>query len=320
MATRLSVCLCCSIVAHLACGSDAFAQAPVRKIRQKMTDTFNNTPDFMCSVNIERTARTGKEAPSTLQPLHVNAGIVNGKEMYALPSTDDDQAILRKVLSVYSRAGTGTFAMFARAVFLTSDATFYDGPEESKDGRTLARLDFAMPREVSHLSLNNLLHAVQVGYSGSIWTDPRNLEVARMLLRADGIPPDLGIKAVTQTIEYGRAPILGMSTLLPLATDLTMQETSGQELRITGRFRDCHGARLRGISGAVPGDGSRSDATCGAGSRAATYRGIGTREDPVRDDPRRCHRRADHYRGKQTLIYSLTVCQEERRSSLAEGS
>jgi hypothetical protein len=240
MATRLSVCLCCSIVAHLACGSDAFAQAPVRKIRQKMTDTFNNTPDFMCSVNIERTARTGKEAPSTLQPLHVNAGIVNGKEMYALPSTDDDQAILRKVLSVYSRAGTGTFAMFARAVFLTSDATFYDGPEESKDGRTLARLDFAMPREVSHLSLNNLLHAVQVGYSGSIWTDPRNLEVARMLLRADGIPPDLGIKAVTQTIEYGRAPILGMSTLLPLATDLTVQETSGQELRITGRFRDCH--------------------------------------------------------------------------------
>jgi hypothetical protein len=146
---------------------------------------------------------------------------------------------LRQILSVYSRAGTGSFALFERAVFLTSAATFYDGPEESKDGRTLSRLDFAMPREVSHYAPINAGQPVELGYSGSIWTDPHNLEVARVLVQADGIPPDLSIKTMTQTLDYGHGTILGLSALLPTATDLTLQEQSGRELRITGRFGDC---------------------------------------------------------------------------------
>ena len=240
MATRLGACLWCSIAAHLACGSGALAQSPVRKIRQKMSDTLNTTPDFICSVSIDRTERMGNGTPATLPPLHVNAGIINGKEIYALPSTDAEQDILRKVLSLYSKAGTGSFAMYARAVFLTTEATFYYVPEESKDGRTLSRLDFAMPREVSHHSLNNAGRPVDLGYSGSIWTDPHNLEVARLLLQTDDIPEDLGIKTVTQTIDYGRTSILGTTALLPTATDLTLRELSGRELRITGRFSDCH--------------------------------------------------------------------------------
>ena len=205
-----------------------------------MADTLNSTPDFICSVSIERTERTGNAAPATLAPLQVNAGIINGKELYVMPSSDADQALLRRVLAVYKRAGTGTFAMYARAVFLTTEATFYIVPEETKDGRTLSRLDFAMPREVSHHSLNNAGRTVDLGYSGSIWTDPHNLDVTRVLLQADDIPQDLGIKAVTQSVDYGRIAILGIPVLLPLATDLTLRELSGRELRITGRFNDCH--------------------------------------------------------------------------------
>jgi hypothetical protein len=205
-----------------------------------MADTLNGTPDFICSVSIERTERTGNAAPAPLSPLQVNAGIINGKELYVMPSSDADQALLRRVLAVYKRAGTGTFAMYARAVFLTTEATFYIVPEETKDGRTLSRLDFAMPREVSHYSLTNSGRTANLGYSGSIWTDPHNQEVTRVLLQADDIPQDLGIKAVTQTVDYARVSILGIPVLLPLATDLTLRELSGRELRITGRFNDCH--------------------------------------------------------------------------------
>jgi len=240
MATRFRACLFGCIAAYLACGCAVLAQAPVRKIRQKMTDSLTSTPDFLCSVSIERTGRMGKETPAALPPLRVDAGIINGKELYLLPSSDADQVLLKKVLAVYNRAGTGSFALYARAVFLTAAATFYDGPEESVDGRTLSRLDFAMPRESSHYSLNNAGQPVALGYSGTIWTDPHNQEVARLLLQADNIPPDLGIKAVTQTIEYGRTGIAGISTLLPAATDLTLQELSGRELHVTEHFSDCH--------------------------------------------------------------------------------
>lgn len=226
-------------MAHAACASGALAQLPVRKIRQKMADSLNSTPDFICSVSIERTERMGKEPLTGLPALRVNAGIINGKELYGLPASDGDQALLRKVLALYSRAGTGSFAMYARAVFLTAEATFYDGPEESVDGRTLSRLDFAMPREVSHYTLSNAGSPVEASYSGSIWTDPHSLEVARLMLQAGDLPPDLGIKAVTQTIEYGRTHILGVSELLPVSSDLTLQEMSGRELRVTERFSDC---------------------------------------------------------------------------------
>ncbi len=164
-----------------------------------------------------------------------------GKELYALPSADGDQALLRKVLALYGRAGTGSFAMYARAVFLTTDATFYDGPEESVDGRTLSRLDFAMPLEVSHYALSDATpeKAVETSYMGSIWTDPHSLEVERLMLQAGDLPPELGLKAVTQTIDYGRTHILGVSTLLPVASALTVTETSGKELRIIERFSGC---------------------------------------------------------------------------------
>jgi hypothetical protein len=130
--------------------------------------------------------------------------------------------------------------MYARAVFLTTAATFYDGPEEAVDGRTLSRLDFAMPREVNHYAPGNAGKPVEAGYTGSIWTDPHTLEVERLMLQAADLPPDLGIKAVTQTVEYGRTHILGVSTLLPAASDLTLQELSGRELRIIAHFSDCH--------------------------------------------------------------------------------
>ncbi|HTT65878.1 MAG TPA: hypothetical protein VMG35_28705 [Bryobacteraceae bacterium] len=239
MAARLTGCLWCCVALELVLGSGALAQLPVRKIRQKMSDTLNSTPDFMCAVSLERSERDGKEPAPVLPGLQVKAGIISGKEMYLLPSTEGDQAILKKVLAVYNRAGTGTFALYARAVFLTAAATFYDGPEETKDGRVLSHLDFAMPREVSHYALNNGGQPLPTGYSGTIWTDPHNQEVAKLLLQADNIPAAAGLKAITQTFDYSHANIGGVSTLLPSAMDLTVQEAAGPELRITAHFSDC---------------------------------------------------------------------------------
>ena len=230
----------CAVAAHLACGSGATAQAPVRKIRQKMSASLNNTPDFMCSVSIEGTERMAQGAPAALPPLHVDAGIVNGKELYSVPSTDDGQLLLKRVLALYGKAGTGSFATYTRALFLSDGATFYDAPDETKDGRKLSRLDFAMPREASKYALNQEGRAVTLGYSGSIWIDPGSLDIVRLALQADGIPPELGIRAISQTIQYDRASLAGSAVLLPAAMDLTLQEQSGREVRLTGRFSDCH--------------------------------------------------------------------------------
>ncbi len=205
-----------------------------------MADTINSTPDFMCSATIERSERTGTGPSTALPPLHLDAGIVNGIEIYRSPSTPTDEDILKNILALYRKAGTGSFAMYARSLFLTTEATYYGGPEESLNGRTLARMDFTMPREVSHYSINTGGKSFPLAYSGSIWTNPRNLEVARVLLKANDLPQDSGIKAITQTIDYERGSILGFSVLLPAATALTVIETNTREFGVAGHFANCH--------------------------------------------------------------------------------
>lgn len=240
MATRSSAWLLCWVTAYLAAASGASAQAPVRRIRQKMTDSLSNTPDFVCAVTIERTERMGRGAPVKLLPLGAITGMVNGKEVFALPSSEEEKTRLREVLAVFDKAGTGSFAVYSRAVFLTDAATFYDVGDETKDGQRLSREDFTMPRETSTYTPNMNGKTVTLGYSGSIWTEPGGVDVARLALQADNIPPDLGIKAVTQTFEYGHARMAGATVVVPAAMGLTLTEQSGRETRLTAQFSDCH--------------------------------------------------------------------------------
>jgi hypothetical protein len=205
-----------------------------------MTDNVNHTPDFVCSVSIERTEKMGAGAPATLPPVRADAGVINGKELFAWPASDEDKTRLKQVLAVYGKAGTGSFALYARAVFLTSAATFYDAPDETKDGKRLTRVDFAIPRDASRYSLIKDGQPLTLAYSGSIWTDPETSDVARLALEAEGLPQELGLKAVSQTLEYGRVKIGSSAVLLPVASDLRLQEMAGREAHLTSHFTDCH--------------------------------------------------------------------------------
>ena len=235
---RFRVCLWCWITSHLLLVG-VWAQAPVGRIRQRMTDSLSNTPDFVCSMSIERTARTGATAPVRLLPVHFDTGVLNGRELCALPATEEEKIRLREVLAVYDKAGTGSFALYSRAVFLTAGATFYDAPDETKDGQRLSRVDFTMPPDASTYALSKAGKPVTLGYSGSIWTDPGGVDVVRLALKADNIPSDLGIKAVTQIFEFSRAKMAGNTVAVPAAMELKLEEQSGQETRLTGQFSDC---------------------------------------------------------------------------------
>src|ERR1035438_8379212 len=83
----------------LACG--LFAEIPVPRIRQKVIDSLGNTPDFTCSETIESTERLGRAATVTLPAIRVTAGVINGKELYALPANEDDRSRLRQVMAVF---------------------------------------------------------------------------------------------------------------------------------------------------------------------------------------------------------------------------
>src|SRR5204863_1401172 len=97
--------------------------------------------------------------------------------------------------------------------------------EESKDGRRLARWDFTMPREASKYTLTKEGRETIIGYSGSFWADTETADVVRLEWTPDNIPPETGIKTITQSVNYGRNAIAGVSVLLPTASELIVAET-----------------------------------------------------------------------------------------------
>ena len=211
-----------------------------RRFHDNMANSLSRTQNFTCTESIERTVRMGSGQPSALAPLRVDAGVIDGTEVYATPSVERDVATLKEVVGQFTSAGTGTFALPTRAVFLTNAATFYRAKEESKDGRRLARWDFTMPREASKYTLTKEGRETIIGYSGSFWADTETADVVRLEWTPDNIPPETGIKTITQSINYGRNAIAGVSVLLPSASELIVAETAGRELRIKARYDDCH--------------------------------------------------------------------------------
>jgi hypothetical protein len=215
-----------------------FAETPLERIRQKAIDSLGNTPDFTCSETIEGTERVGGAAAVTLPAIRVTAGVINGKEVYGLPANEDDQLRLRQVMAVFAKGGTGSFALYSRAVFLTTDASFSGTADESKDGVSLSHTDFAMPPGSTY-ALNVGGERVRLGYTGSIWTEPATFEMVRLALRADDPPAGSDIKSVSQSFVFGNTRFPPHTVLLPVSMEFDLQKRSGDQRLLTAHFSDC---------------------------------------------------------------------------------
>jgi hypothetical protein len=174
-----------------------------------------------------------------LPAIRVTAGVINGKELYALPANEDDRSRLRQVMAVFAKGGTGSFALYSRAVFLTTDASFYGMVNESKDGISLSRTGFAMAQDGSTYALNVGGERVRLGYTGSIWMEPATFEMVRLALRADDPPAGSDIKSVSQSFVFGHTRFPAHTVLMPVSMEFDLQERSGDQRLLTAHFSDC---------------------------------------------------------------------------------
>jgi hypothetical protein len=204
-----------------------------------MIDSLGNTPDFVCAISIERTERIGRAAPVTLPAVQVTGGVINAKELYAWPAGEDDRIRLREVLAVLAKGGSGNLALYSRAIFVTTDASFYGFVNETKAGVSLSRTDFAMPQPASTYSLDAGGKPISLGYTGSIWVDPTTLDTLRVALRADDPPAGTDIKSVTQSVEFTHAKFGPNTVVIPVNMEFDLQERSGREQRLVSHFSDC---------------------------------------------------------------------------------
>jgi len=119
---------------------------------------------------------------------------------------------------------------------IVEGGTFTYRGEEAVDGRTAARFDFRLPRTERTLTIAirgsaGAGGAASAGEEGSMWADPKSLDLIRVESHAVEIPQVLRLREAGMSVDYARTRIGDSEALLAQAADSRMLDATG-----TGSF------------------------------------------------------------------------------------
>ena len=209
------------------------------KIRVKAEENVNHLPNYTCLQTIERTHRA---APTkkffVVDMVRLEVAFVGGKETWGWPGADKmAETDIEKLVS--GTIGSGDFAIVYRNLFLTNAATFTFGGLVEWRGHQAVRFDYRVMLLDSAYHLKSPPYDEVVPFHGSFWADAETLDVLRIEMIADDIPPSIRIVAASNTLEYERVPIAGATFLLPKDSELQLTDVGGTENRNVTHFAAC---------------------------------------------------------------------------------
>ena len=136
--------------------------------------------------------------------------------------------------------GNGNFALHAKSVFQSNTPRFtFAGERIREDGRNTLRWDFVVPQTTQRIHVEQGEQHAIVGYHGSFWVDPTSLDLVRLEVYADDIPPNLKIASTADSVEYHRVQLGEEAFLLPSKSELTMKDLGGAESQNRTTFSGC---------------------------------------------------------------------------------
>jgi hypothetical protein len=219
------------------------AQTPVpelQSIRTHMMQTLANQPNYTCLETVER-SRRDKNARQyePIDTLRVEVGLVNGKEMFGWPGSKqfEDRDIRELIPS--GMFGTGDFALHARSVFGTNVPTFQPRGEWPLEDHAAIRFDFQVKRVQSGFRVRVGEVMRVVGYHGSFYADPLSLDVRRLEIIGDDIPPALMLSQISDVMDFKSVPIGSGDFLLPAASEEILVDSEGHATRNLLEFSSC---------------------------------------------------------------------------------
>ncbi len=228
------------VSALLLCGFEVTARADdlLSRVRAKMSEVLLRQPNYTCTETIERTRQPVGSRSKIEDTLRLEVALVDGKEMFAWPGSRQFEDRDLKELVSTGMFGNGNFAIFSRILVLTNAPAFGERREAALAGRSMIRYDFQVARSVSghHLRVDD--REAVVGFHGSLYADPETLDLRRVEVVDDDIPPELGLSQVETTVDYSRMRIGDEEFLLPVESELMMASQASVS-RNWVRFSSC---------------------------------------------------------------------------------
>jgi hypothetical protein len=211
------------------------------RIKTHMGETLRRMPNYTCLQSIERSERRNPSKKyRTIDTIRLEVALVNSQEMFAWPGAGKFEDAKLTDIVKGGAIGNGNFALHARSVFLSNIPTFQYLGERIRGDRQTFRFDYSIPQYRSGYSLK--IGEVQgtVGYHGSFWVDAGSLDLIRLEVVADEIPPHIPVSAASDVMEYARVKIGEGDFLLPASSEMSITDLQGNESRNRTQFQNCH--------------------------------------------------------------------------------
>jgi len=255
--------LLCAVFA----GAGLAQQDPVdllSQIRHRVIAGISRLPRYMCTETVDRSSfrpdevagkRARRSCPDVLDTggksplklhlfstdrLRLDVAIADDSEMYSW--VHEDQFGDRDLgdLVRQGATSTGEFSSYVRAIFETNAASFSFKGESQWNGRRVWQYSFRVPLSRSGYTVSNKTLDRLTGYSGSFSADAETLDLLKLEIQTDPLPPELGMCQVATMLDYTQVRMNSVDFLLPSEANMRIAEPDGGISHNRSQFSGCH--------------------------------------------------------------------------------
>jgi len=211
------------------------------RIKVKAAENLTRLPNYTCLQTIERARRAPHARRfEPLDTLRLEVALVEGKELFSWPGAGKfEERGIGEIVGPGAAIGNGSFALHARSVFISRAPTFMHIGETNLNGQRTVRYYYHVPQMLSRFQIRVGEHQALVEYHGFFWVDAETLDLLRLEVHVDNIPPDLDLAEASDTMEYHRVPIGDTDFLLPQSSELVMVDLAGNASRNRTQIGAC---------------------------------------------------------------------------------
>jgi hypothetical protein len=219
-------------------------------------------PAYTCVETTSRLERLAGGRGVSADVVSVAVAVVNERETYGWP---DGERFLDRQLSEMIGSGlvvTGLFGTLVRGLLISKVDDFEFAGEEKLNSETALRYNFQVPASEGPWKIRLGKEAGVAGRQGSLWVDPKNLELRRVEVSPMGLPDNVGLKRLHLIVDFEVMVISERKVLLPAKAWVDAQEQSGRQYRSHVFFNHCR------TFGAESTLSSGSDGSTDAGTKS----------------------------------------------------
>ncbi len=217
----------------------AAGQDPISYIRDRVAEVTARTPNYTCLETIQRRSYANRYKDSLIvDRLRLEVAVVEGREQFSWPG--GGRLDPQELQEVAGRGVTknGDFSGFLSCIFASDSASYRLVSEQAPASRG-TRYDYQVLRENSRYTVTANGISARVGFHGSFWVDPETLDLRRVEISADNLPPELQRSSADLAIDYALVAVGTGRFLLPKATEVRVVTDAGLENRTITDFSGC---------------------------------------------------------------------------------